>query len=556
MAAPQGLATFPGISTITGADFTLSHGITPSVCLIRTVPHTRFIAEVGTLRFTFANTRLDFPDAALNTASLRVDESGLRWSLQILDRRWKWQFGKIEGRYNVRRADGVIDPETEKSPQELATLLLQAMQEQRFDVSAIPNRSRPEVVWDHVTPAQQLASLCEQLSCRIVLGIDNRVTIHRVGRGRDLPINGLERNEGFGWDSRRRPDSLAVVCGPRRFQTKLVLEAVGEDTGGEIKAIDDLSYKPATGWAGEFPGIFDGVTDTFLRDGKTVEASQLAAKTVWRWYRVKEPAAGRNLKVPGFDGDVTSVDQILPLENGLIQTEQDLSGVRRQKPAKINGVYWPFGFDDANTLVGTLHEGDFQIDTALGIVKFTKAVTKLVNPVAGNFKETEADLLLTVAFSVEDIQTRMPVRTIIDRQLPGPKRQTGPMLLQHPEIIQTSRHIFEEDVRARGVADNFQDVLVESNHYLDAVQEEFRTTPSKDIQYAGLLPIAPDGAIQQVTWQVGAAGALTRASLNSEYNIFVPSFRERRRQERVDQLVEQNAAGVEFFQRFNERAGR
>lgn len=541
MAAPQGLATFPGISVITGADFTLSHGITPSVCLIRTVPHTRFIAEVGTLRFTFANTRLDFPEAVLNTASLRVDESGLRWSLQIMDRRWKWENGSIAGRYNIRGADGVVFFDTEKTPQELATLLLQAMNEQRFDVSAIPNRSRPEVTWNHVNPAQQLATLCEQLSCRIVLGIDNRVTIHRIGRGRDLPRNGLEMNEGFGWNSRRRPDSLAVVCGPRRFQSKLKLEPVGEDTGGEVKLIDDLSYTPATGWLGENSAFFDGVVNTFVKDGKTVETSDLAAKTVWRWYRVAKPPAGQGFAVPGFDGDVPTVGQILPLENGLIETALDPDGTRRQKPAVVSGVFRSLGKDDENTTEGTFYSGDFQIDTSRGIVKFAKPVTKYNNAAAGDFKETFADLFLTVAFPVEDLKTRIAVRTIIERRLPGRKRGTGPLLLQHPEIIQTTRQTFTNDVRPLAVLDNFNDVLIEANHYLDAVQEEFRTTPSKDIQYAGLLPIQPDGAIHQVSWRVGPGGALTRASLNMEYNIFVPSFAERRRQERADKLAQEDA---------------
>lgn len=555
MAAPQGLATFPGVTQITGADFTLSHGISPSVCLIRTVPHTRFIAEVGTLRFGFANLRLDFPEAALNTASLRIDQSGQRWSLQILDRRWKWAFGKIEGRYNVRRADGEIDPDTRKSPQELAKLLLQAMKEQRFDVSAMPDRSRPAVAWDHVTPAPQLAILCEQLGCRIVLNLNNRVVIHRIGRGRDLPANGLELNAGFGWASRRRPDSLIVIAGPRRFQSKLELEAVGEDTDGQIKLIDDLSYTPDNGWDGEISGFFGGVTGTFKQDGKDIENSTLAEKTVWRWYRVKQIAGG-GFVPPGFQGVVKSIDKILPLENGLLQTERDASGVKRQLPPIVKGVFWPFGFDHANTEVGALYDGDFQLDTQKGIVKFAKAVTKLANPDAEDFKETEPDLFLTVAYSVKDDKTGMPVRTTVERQLPGRRRGTGPMLLQHPEIIQTTRQTYENDEFLKAVKDNFNDVRIEANHYLDAVTDEFTPASSQDIQYAGLLRISPDGAIQQVSWQVGAAGAFTRASLNSEFNIFVPSFAERRRQERVDQIAADNAMGEEFFRRFNEQQGR
>ena len=186
--ALSGNVYFPGVQVATAADFTLSHGISPSVCLLQTVPQTSYVAEIGTLQLSFGSTLLSFPDCAVRSATLRSSEQGLFWSLQILDRRWKWQFGEIDGRYNVRSADGSIIDSTEKTPRQLAELLLRAMNESQFDVDQIPNDSRPTVVWDAANPADELAQLCDQLSCRIVLGLDNHVRIRPIGDGQTLPF--------------------------------------------------------------------------------------------------------------------------------------------------------------------------------------------------------------------------------------------------------------------------------------------------------------------------------------------------------------------------------
>jgi hypothetical protein len=49
------------------------------------------------------------------------------------------------------------------------------------------------------------------------------------------------------------------------------------------------------------------------------------------------------------------------------------------------------------------------------------------------------------------------------------------------------------------------------------------------VEYAGLVPINPDGAISQVHWSGGPAGTVTRAGRNSEFSLTVPTFADRRR---------------------------
>ena len=126
MADPQGLFRFPGIDDFETADYTLSHGISPGVCTVVMPVQTGFQAQGGTMRFTFGSVSLEFRDCKIDRASFRMGADGKTWTLAILDRRWKWAWGEISGVYNTRFANGDVDPEREKTPQELAELCLKA----------------------------------------------------------------------------------------------------------------------------------------------------------------------------------------------------------------------------------------------------------------------------------------------------------------------------------------------------------------------------------------------------------------------------------------------
>ena len=209
-------------------------------------------------------------------------------SVRILDRRWKWQYGEISGRYNIREKEEeyLIDPDTEKKPRQLATLLLAAMGEVGYSVDELPNDNRPQKHWVSANPANELYQLCDSLGCRVVLGLDNRVRLRRVGSGASLPVLGIEISDSVGIDAQARPDSIKVVCGPTRYQARFFLEAVGKDVDGRIKFLDDLSYRPDDGWgAANVDGDFDDV-----RDESRCAAQKLAILSVFKWYRIEAPA--------------------------------------------------------------------------------------------------------------------------------------------------------------------------------------------------------------------------------------------------------------------------
>lgn len=537
MPPPQGIASFPGLPDITRASMTFSHGISPSAALVTLPPIGGLRAEPGDLVFSFADVRVRFRQAVIDRASLRVDGSGQRWTLRIFDRRWKWKFGKIEGKYNVRKANGELDPETEKTPQELAKLLLEAMGERGFEVNRLPNNARPFSLWKSANPAQELAKLCDKLTCRPVLGLDDRVTIWPLGEGRNLPANGVEMNAGFGIDAKQRPDSIEVNCGETKVQSKLKLEAVGIETDGSIVAINDLSYMPAGGWEQESPFVFGGVTAKYEQGGKQLEARDLALRSVWRMYRIKEQASG-GLAIPGSKEEIKSTDQYLPLDGVLNETERGDDGIERDKPAFVEGVFQggdPGAADTdekLNSSSGTVYQGGFQLDRENGVVQFSEPVFKL----SGDGKFSEAELYLTTRYGVVDPKTRTRNRHTVERKLPGKKADTGPMILNHPEIVLKIIVTYGKNNGVKQTLTNRAKIEKEANHYLDAAAKALEADPATDIQYGGIVPISPDGAIQQVSFSVGGGPATTRASRNVEHDLAVPTWEERRRREKIAEL--------------------
>src|SRR5262249_52141696 len=149
--------------------------------------------------------------------------------------------------------------------------------------------------------------------------------------------------QNFGIDPPVCPDSLLLVGGPTRFQTMFRLEAVGLDTNGQIVPIDNLSYKPVSGWGQEVWFGFANVIDAAARG--------LGRRTVFRWYRIKCTApltAAGEFEIPGYEGTVDALWQILPLENGLIESFTDSDGIARAKPARVQGIFWDRSLDGNN----------------------------------------------------------------------------------------------------------------------------------------------------------------------------------------------------------------
>lgn len=84
----------------------------------------------------------------------------------------KWRYAKsitlLNGEYNVKDPRCWIVPETERTPQKLAMMCLNAIGVKNCNVSAMPNDSRPPINWIYANPREELAKLLDWYGCRMV----------------------------------------------------------------------------------------------------------------------------------------------------------------------------------------------------------------------------------------------------------------------------------------------------------------------------------------------------------------------------------------------------
>lgn len=531
--------SFPGVTRPERASMTLSHGITPSCCTIECEPQEDFIGEGGLLAFVYGSIEFGFSGCKVDRASLRYDSSGFVIGLTILDRRWKWAFGGpggagngVSGSYNSRKDDGSLWPDRLKAPQDLLALCLDAMGEQNYDVSAVPNDTYPPVEWENENPAQALANLADELGCRVVLRLDETVAVMPVGYGGILPSGpgAMIESDSLTIDPPEQPDALAVVCGRTRYQARFALRAVGLDTDGQIKLIDNLSYTPPRGWAkADIYSFLDVDPANPVNSGQR----DLAKLTVWRWYVVAlgfpNPATGElyTVDIPGF-GVVDDLRRIAPLLDEQVESLIDVDGKLRALPPGVQGRFYDERYKGSNTSLGTNYRKGFSVDAAHGIVQFDDQVYLIDTSggsTQGNLQEPQLTLLIGV--NVRETTTWGWQRHV--RRLDfGTGYGTGAKLYRHDEIEKWVKGVYDFDGNVTGLLTNEADVNVEADAYLAAALAEFQTTLPQEVAYAGLVPISLDGAIQQVSWQMGPEGCTTRASRNSEFAAAVPEHKTRR----------------------------
>jgi hypothetical protein len=538
MTAPQGLAYFAGIQSLLSASMTLTHGISPSVATLTIPPQPGRLLKGGPLIFSYGRDRITLPDCTIDSIHISVDSSGRTvWNLSILDRRWKWKFaGRVSGYYNVRRGDRLVAG-TEKSPRELAAICLRAMGETRYDVSRLPDDPRPEVEWDYDLPAEALARLCDSLGCRVILRLSNAVSIERVGVGRQLPLTLDTLSRSVEVDPPERPDELRFVAGRTRFQADFELEPMGREIDGTVKPLIKTSFTPVSGgrrtWLYADPPNFNNVYGTKPSERAKRE---LAKANAFRLYRIKTP-----FKLPYVKGSIPDLDRILPVET--VQVEMmDVDGRPEPRPAWVYGRWYAgveSGGDVESTVDGNLpnkprglYTRPFRILQQTGLLEFQEPIYRQVlqtKPVEGRLVYP-ADIRLRVAVSLRNNENRGWLREEVRRKLPGPKSGTEPRYIRRDDVC---HNIYYDHVKRRTTG-NIREVKDQAKYYLDATEREYQLSMPQSVSLAGLKPISPDGAIQQVTWTISEEGfATTQIARNKEEALVAPSYKEKRFIERL-----------------------
>lgn len=561
--------TFPGIVAVIRFTATIGHGETPGVFILDIAPQPTPPALIGPLTIEFAGNTYTWDDCRAVYASYKRDGSGRVVSLTIEDWRWRWRFGAISGRYNIREPHAANQNDarrilsyTEKSPRELLKLCFEQVgqADSTVDVSLVPDDPRPEIEWDVEPAAQAAASLCDLLGCRIVPMPGNGVKICPLGEGADLPEHPSRTDLNQVLDPPEKPSELAVVGGPILFQVDLELEAVAEETDGEFVLLDDVSYKPAAGWkaAVDHPNFDSSISDVKLR--------QLARDSVYKTYRFVIPADG--LAIPGYTDEtgkkIKRVDQIVVLDH---QAETEIQHAR-----EVFVRPWLFGAFSGDANMGD-DVGEKNLTEPEPITdRDSELAKKTLLPDAGSYDQDRgvlfvgqplmladtdgqaipAKLRYRVAVLIRDEETGAIARYIRKRDYgppPGSTTQTKAEIIRREEVFYSFVAKYKPDYSDDGVEKRGQTAAdQEADYYLDQREKEWQTLTPSEAAYGWIIPLVLDGAIQHVVYSGGVdSPATTRISRNTEMKKYKTPYKEQRRNEQVKALLAREA------QRFRNR---
>lgn len=511
---PSAYARFGNQTFGLGCDYSCGWGVTPGVITLTATID--FLAQnlVDTLRIYFNDTLfLQLSEVRFLSANAPVPTSGEPTrTLTLHDRRWKWQFGlAINGSYNQEQDNGTLI--REKSPQELATILLEeGLGEIGVDVTALPSDPRPPISWLAARPAQELEKLLSDYGCTIVFDpFEDNPYVCKIGQGNpppDLPATSKSNSVVYP----ATPDSIFLIGGPAIFQTALQLaEDVGLDVDGQYKLLKDLSYaldsaKPYGGFEDrpvhDFSWLDTDYTDPIT--GETLYHRDLASASVWKTKRIIGQARGGFSPVDLEDTDFepTEITELGPFTGGLIELD-----ARTKRPLEplILGTFALNDQGEEKNQFGRF-AGGVSIDDKRMLVTTSEPLYKKA---AGVSAESCDDLKLIAAYHVT--VKGVPVVYVYSQPVTGQTYGAGEYIDYHQDLVAT---IAEEGATWLGQAiDNRPQMDAEMIAYATVIVEQLQSRNAATREFPGLIELRPDGMLRDVTWSfsVGSSPRTTGA---------------------------------------------
>lgn len=556
--------SFAGLVGIESAVFTLSRGVMPSRGVVRTPVWNQTPEKVSDFEATYDGVTLTLTDCAVTDCSIDASGQGTYLVITFEDRRWRWQFTEIVGRYNVKRDENTLL--YEKTPQELAEMLLDAMGETAYDVTALPNLTRPFVDWRNSRCDLALNELLSALDCDIVPDLTaGELVVVKLGSGDTLPNGPWMENPSANVTYAPSPEQIRVITADARYQCLFELEAVGLEPDGSIVPVAELSYTPdPDGWEPEDPDDFSGVTGTYTEDGISREYRDLALQSVDRWFRIVRVAhdgygyvydpggpdettfdAGTaELNPPGFEDalfsgapDIETVEQLLPLLPHLNDTYEDAEyGERPQRP-RVYGEWYDDTFESEteNVAPGTFWREGFDLDLDKGIVKLPRAVRYWAST-----EWEPARLYLYAVCQADWVGLNRKVYYGAHQIRGGVGSPTTTLVEERLDIIPkyNARYVPVSDLPEVDSLDVDEDVYDQVDYYLTQMASRLVENVGATAEYHDLNLLRPDGAIEQVQWEFGPFGTTTRASRFTRLNGFMKSYKESREEAEVLKAAE------------------
>lgn len=515
--------TYDNIERVRRFRLTMGHdgGI---VATLEVCPQFNIPAQDGVLFLTDGIRYISIPGCRLDRTNIVYSTSGHVVQVQVLGPTWKWHLAGIDGSYNVLRPDGSFYPGTERSPQELATLLFQSMNVPQFDVSLLPNATRPFRKWKGMLALTELKNLCYELGCSFGHDIfTGSAYIWKLGEGSFLP-SGEEQTIDYGLNLAEPPDSIRAYCSPTGYQLKFKTEAVLPSKQGEWMAADDVDYAPDDGWLGHDP--FDP-----LPGNQDKEAKALARRFLWRAWRITSLADG-GFNIPTY-GPVGGMADLLPLKDRLLDDYEN-DGVF-EKNGFLEGTI-ALDSDPApyrNSRPFTIIDVPHRLDGKRGIVFADFPLFKLDS--LDQFQA--ADVYYTGSCRVRDSRTFAPA--YYSREVFLNSNGTGFLPIHRPDL---QRRVIAQYNQANvtGTKDNTADLDNQLLNQIQAVAVSFQPVAAVVKRYRGLIPIRLDGMTRQISYHGSCygpqSGFFTTAAQNTEWEIGLPRFQQRRRRNESDRL--------------------
>lgn len=268
----HGFATWPGVESCEWCSYTVSHGISPAVAVMRINPQVTLPDETGDLVFTDGNVTITLPDCKIDSIKSSTGPDGTYWTLEIVDRRWKWRdLGTIDGAYNALDDYGKLVPWAIASPLEMAAACFEELGEETWTadlpdgLSSVaglgiartlrpgenfpPTGTNPAVDWKGTPPARALQQLCDAFGRHIVYQVStDSFAIVIPGQGNDLPPGSIAREQPS-INAPETPSGVGVRGSATRFQPALRLQMVALEWDGSYRPAADVSYAPLSAGA-------------------------------------------------------------------------------------------------------------------------------------------------------------------------------------------------------------------------------------------------------------------------------------------------------------------
>lgn len=513
-------ATYPGIKQIRRCRYTCTLGVLPGTAYLEAVPRKGDRIEPrGDLVLYFGNRRIRIRDCAVDQSSIEYTSEGQTIALRLFDRRWAWKFSD---------SSFASDPYTTTAKREAQLLLSRMEGGARIGEIDMPDAEIYAGYPVCYNQAAALAELCRRFGRDVAYDpISDKVSIVALGKGEELPLQESQALS-FSIDTGPKPKAIAVIGGKSMFQTKLKLAAVGLDTDGYIRRIEDLSYADQIG--SEPSTLFENIEDE--------NARQLAKQTVYKWfYPVKQAGSDKNLlpvseSAPFAPGAIdplalTKINDYLIYSPSISQASVTAGELIDTSPI-LHGVHYkesdPQEIDNPNTTdLCTPYDGTFRIDEKNKLVITNRPVFSI-----GSDGQVVAPELY--------LETSYPYGNNFTWGTAVPGDGKGTVCIYRPDlkIHYAARYSTEQGkcIEYTELLHNAEETIDKAEGLAKEIAKSFETSQMSQARYRGLIPIRPDGAIRQVSWEVDLnRGAHTWATRNTE--ALVGSLRAPERRDRV-----------------------